>query len=234
MSDVGFLSICTEARARMFMNENNVKTMEDNGWVPSKSPLFFAMINPNPKILQMFLERVEFSPRQKQNAFYKAMEFLMSDFTTFDKAAILLESGVVGLKNVSHSILRSLMRRTSFSTVLFCVESGVFEPKEHYFWNGWSDAFCIREVSVMLQFTDIRFVNVSGDSLEKPVFPVESIDKASAKIVRTLSIDTCIGLQMLRLPALVLCEILLARLRKWPGIKFHYFWQFVTKIKHFV
>lgn len=45
--------------------------------------------------------------------------------------------------------------------------------------------------------------------------------------------DVCISLQELQLPALILCEIILAMLEKWPRFRFCDVWDRVVLVKHF-
>lgn len=64
----------------------------------------------------------------------------------------------------------------------------------------------------------------------------QSFDKHCALIIRCHTAEVwavCTGLQALKLPALVLCEIIQALLWFWPRLKFHDIWNRVVAVRHF-
>lgn len=57
--------------------------------------------------------------------------------------------------------------------------------------------------------------------------------KQAMAILMRFGLALCIGLQSLRLPALVTCEILQVHFGMWPRIPFHCYWRLATAVKHF-
>lgn len=74
-----------------------------------------------------------------------------------------------------------------------------------------------------------RMINVADDNTDPQC---ASLTDMCRRLTYPWSTEACIALQGLRLPALVLVEILAARYCAWPRIPMHHHWRLVTLIKH--
>lgn len=125
-----------------------------------------------------------------------------------------------------HAIGSSMLE----SLIWYGADVNSFDDDNHQAWYGATRLSHTSIAILYLAGASIEYGSDGDDMLELLVRPaLRQIDARASKII----VRVCASLHHLRLPTLVLCDILLEMLSCWRRLPFHFVWDRVKLVRHF-